>query len=75
MYSGCIGQIPNSDISSYESVLLLLLFLASDPSALTPASEPSDFGISAESSASDSFKSATFAPNSSDSCQLSISIS
>ena len=56
-------------------VLLLLLFLASDPSAQTPASEPSDFGISAESSASGSFKSATSAPNSSDSCQLSISIS
>ena len=55
------------------TVLLLLLFLASDPSALRLASEPSAFGISTESSTSGSLKSATSAPNSSDSCQLCVS--
>ena len=56
-------------------VFVLLLFsLASDPLALSPASEPSAFGISTECSSS-SFKSATSALDSFYSCQLSISIS
>ena len=54
-------------------VLLLLLFLCI--LALSSVSEPSAFGISTESSASGSIISATSAPNSSDSGQLSVSIS
>ena len=42
---------------------------------LSPASEPSAFGTSTESSASGSSKSATSAPNLSDSSQLSVSSS
>ena len=56
-------------------IVLLLFSFASDPLALSPASEHSAFGISTESSASGSFKSAISAPNSSDSCQLNVSIS
>ena len=47
-------------------IVLLLFSFASDPLALSSASEPSAFG---------SLKSAISAPNSSDSCQLRVSIS
>ena len=75
MYSGCIGQVPNSYISSCDSDCSVVAFIPLHLSTKSSASEPSAFGISTESSASGSIISATSAPNSSDSGQLSVSIS
>ena len=63
-----------SDFLAIKVIVLMLFFIPSHL-ILSPASEPSAFGTSTESSASGSSKSATSAPNLSDSFHLSVSSS